>query len=203
MSGVKRTRKPSVNVRRKKFIKNLTDGFGIGQSALRAGYSSTTHGTALLKEPAIQTALQVAMDKAGITNKYKASKMKEGMEATYPTKMSKDGHVLQAEAPDFFTRGMYLDKALKVGGDYSPERHIEEKRTLTINVNMDMARGLIDCGAVTVEEIQRLDGDNDAGNIKRQSNENRNLLTGGGEAPGGGQEDSQEPQGVREETERT
>jgi hypothetical protein len=140
------------------------------------------------------------MAKAGIDDTYLSSKIREGLEATYPTKRSKDGNVLQAEAPDFFTRGLYLDKALKVRGDYSPERHIEEKRTLTINVNMEMARGLIDCGAVTVEEIQRLDGDNDAGISERQGNETRSLLAEGREADGTGQEDSDEPKTVREET---
>jgi hypothetical protein len=141
------------------------------------------------------------MAKAGIDDKYLSSKIREGLEATYPTKRSKDGNVLQAEAPDFFTRGLYLDKALKVRGDYSPERHIEEKRTLTINVNMEMARGLIDCGAVTIEEIQRLDGDNDAGISERQGNETRNLLAEGRETEGAGQEDCGNPQAVREETE--
>ena len=203
MAGVKLVRKQPPNVRRKKFVKNLVDGLGVGQAALRAGYAHVSEGSALLREPAVLTALQTAMVTAGIDDEYLSSKIKDGLESTYPQKRAKDGSVLQDAAPDFFTRGLYLDKALKVRGDYSPERHIEEKRTLTINVNMEMARGLIDCGAVTIEEIQRLDGDDDAGNIKRQSNENRNLLTGGGEAPGGGQEDSQKPQGVREEAEHT
>jgi len=218
MAGVKRVRKPQTSVRRKKFVKNLVDGLGVGQSALRAGYAYTSEGSALLREPTVQTALQAAMDKAGITNQYKASKMKEGMEATYPTKRSKLGVVLQAEAPDFFTRGLYLDKALKVGGDYSPERHIEEKRTLTINVNMEMARGLIDCGAVTIEEIQRLDENGE--NNGQRGNEIQNLLAEDGtpvhssgreaapgllgegrEAEGTSQEDCGHPQAVREETE--
>jgi len=201
MAGVKRVRKPQTNVRRKKFVKNLVDGFGVGQSALRAGYSHRTEGTALLREPSVLTALQTAMAKAGIDDKYLSSKIREGLEATYPTKLSKDGKVLQDQAPDFFTRGLYLDKALKVRGDYSPERHIEEKRTLTINVNMEMARGLIDCGAVTIEEIQRLDGETNAGISERQGNETRNLLAEGREAEGAGQEDCGHPQAVREEAE--
>jgi hypothetical protein len=200
VSGVKRVRKPQTSIRRKKFVKNLVDGLGVGQSALRAGFAHASEGSALLREPSVLTALQTAMAKAGIDDEYLSSKIREGLEATYPTKRSKDGNVLQAEAPDFFTRGLYLDKALKVRGDYSPERHIEEKRTLTINVNMEMARGLIDCGAVTVEEIQRLDGDNDAGISERQGNETRNLLAEGRETDGTGQEDSGEPKTVREET---
>ena len=203
MSGVTRTRKPQIGVRRKKFVKNLVDGLGVGQAALRAGYAHRTEGSALLREPAVLTALQAAMAKAGIDDTYLSSKIFEGLNATYPEKKSKDGGILQAAGQaDFFSRNLYLDKALKVRGDYSPERHIEEKRTLTINVNMEMARGLIDCGAVTVEEIQRLDGDNDAGISERQGNETRNLLAEGREADGTGQEDSGEPKTVREETQR-
>ena len=201
LSGVTRTRKKPLTIKRKKFIKNYVAGLGVGQSALRAGYAHTSEGSALLSEPSVLTALQTALVKAGIDDPYIASKFKDGMEATYPTKRSKTGIVLQAEAPDFFTRGLYLDKALKVRGDYSPERHIEEKRTLTINVNMEMARGLIDCGAVTVEEIQRLD-ENGANN-GRTGNEQRNLLAEGGAAEGAGQEDSGEHQGVCKETEHS
>jgi len=200
VTGVKRTRKPQTNLRRKKFVKNLVDGLGVGQAALRAGYASKTEGSALLREPSVLTALQTAMAKAGIDDEYLSSKIREGLEATYPTKRSKDGNVLQAEAPDFFTRGLYLDKALKVRGDYSPERHIEEKRILTINVNMEMARGLIDCGAVTVEEIQRLDENGEHNG--RTGNETRNLLDEGREAGGEGQKDSGEPETVCEETQR-
>jgi hypothetical protein len=204
MSGVTRTRKPQTSVRRKKFVKNLVDGLGVGQSALRAGFAHASEGSALLKEPSVLTALQTAMEKAGIDDEYLSSKIKEGLEATYPEKCSKDGSVLQAAGQaDFFTRSIYVDKALKVRGDYSPERHIEEKRTLTINVNMEMARGLIDCGAVTIEEIQRLDGDNDAGTDERQGNETRNLLAEGREAERGGQEDCGHPQAVREEAEHS
>ena len=200
MTGVKRTRKKPLTIRRKKFIKNYVAGLGVGQSALRAGFSHTSEGTALLREPSVLTALQEALVKAGIDDPYIAAKLRDGMEATYPAKMSKDGSVLQDKAPDFFTRGLYLDKALKVRGDYSPERHIEEKRTLTINVNMEMARGLVDCGAVTIEEIQRLDGETDAGKDETRR-EFSGLLGEGGETERTGQEDSGHPQAVREETE--
>ena len=199
--GVKLVRKQPPNIRRKKFIKNLTDGLGVGQSALRAGYASRTEGTALLREPSVLTALQTAMEKAGIDDKYLSSKIKDGLEATYPEKKSKDGGVLQAAGQaDFFTRSIYVDKALKVRGDYSPERHIEEKRILTINVNMDMARGLRDCGAITVEEIKQLSGENDVGTDEGQR-EPVGFIREGGEASGDGQEDRQEPQGVRDEAE--
>lgn len=151
MTAVKR--KKVVNVRRKKFVKNLVDGLGVGQAALRAGYATRTEGSALLREPSVLTALQEAMSKAGIDDEYLSSKIKEGLEATYPEKRTKDGSILQDAAPDFFTRGQYLDKALKVRGDYAPERHIDQKQILTINVNMDTIRGLKDCGVIDVEEI--------------------------------------------------
>lgn len=162
MTAVKRTktstRKKPLNIRRKKFVKNLVNGMGVGQSALRAGYADRSEGTALLRDPSVLSALQTAMVRAGIDDEYLSSKIKEGLEATYPEKRSKDGSVLQEAAPDFFTRGQYLDKAFKVRGDYAPDRHIEEKKILTINVNMDTLRGLKDCGILDAEI---LDGGND------------------------------------------
>jgi len=199
VTGVKRVRKPQTNLRRKKFVKNLVDGLGVGQAALRAGYAHRTEGTALLREPKVLTALQAAMDKAGITDNYLSSKIKEGLEATYPEKKSKDGAVMQAAGQaDFFTRSIYVDKALKVRGDYSPERSVHENRTLTINVNYELAKGLVDCGAVTIEEIQRLDGETDVGTNERQGDETRNLLTEGGETERAGPEDCGEPEAVHE-----
>lgn len=184
-----------MNIKRKKFVKNLVDGLGIGESAIRAGYSDTTTGSHLLNEPAVLTALQTAMVKAGIDDKYLSTKIKEGLEASYPEKRTKDGSVLQDKSPDFFTRQMYLDKAFKVRGDYAPEKHIEQKQVLTINVNMDMARGLLDCGAITVEEIKRLDGENDAGPERTQLAQG--LLPPGGET--GGEEGCGQSEGVRQE----
>jgi len=199
VTGVKRTRKAQTNLRRKKFVKNLVDGLGVGQSALRAGYAHRTEGSALLREPTVLTALQAAMDKVGITNEYLSSKIKDGMEATYPTKRSKDGNVLQEAAPDFFTRSIYVDKALKVRGDYSPERHIEERRVLTINVNMEMARGLVDCGVLDAEIVEELKGENNV-RADETRGESTSLLREGerGEAQGESQEDCGEPEAVCE-----
>jgi hypothetical protein len=185
-----------MNVRRKKFVKNLVSGLGVHQSALRAGYAHANSGSALLREPAVLSELQTAMAKAGIDDEYLSSKIKEGLEATYPEKRAKDGSVLQAGAPDFFTRGQYLDKAFKVRGDYAPERHIEQKQVLTINVNMETIRGLQDCGVIDAEDITRLDGGSDAGASHPQG------LLGNheeGQSEGCAEEDRGEPAGVRQE----
>lgn len=200
MTGVKRTRKQTLNSRQRKFIKNYVSGLGVGQSALRANYKNCSEGTALLKNPTVITALHAALEKAGISDEYIANKHKEGLEATYPEKLSKDGKVMQAGGqPDFFTRAIYLDKTHKVRGDYAPERHIQEQRTLTINVNMDMARGLVDCGVIDAEIVKELNGENDG----RPGNEVGSLLSKGGEAKGirEGQEDSDKPEAVCEEAE--
>jgi phage terminase small subunit len=155
MTAVKRTKKNALNVRQRQFVKNYTAGLGIGKSALRAGYAHASEGSALFRNPTVLTALQAAMEKAGMDDPYLAQKVKEGLEATYPEKRSKMGTVLQAEAPDFFTRGQYLDKAFKVRGDYAPDRHIQENRVLTINVNYELAKGLVDCGVLDNVELLR------------------------------------------------
>ena len=197
MAGVKRTKKPAkVNVRRKKFVKNLVSGMGVGESALRAGYAHKTEGTALLREPSVLTALQTAMDKAGIDDEYLSCKIKEGLNAEYPEKLRKDGSVLQPSAPDFFVRQLYLDKALKIRGDYAPEKSIQENRTLTINLNMSMAKGLIDCGIIEPEEIQRLEEGDVYGRVESGA---RSLLGEGVQACRENQEDSGESDGVQRE----
>ena len=198
MAGVKRTKKPAkVNVRRKKFVKNLVSGMGVGESALRAGYAHKTEGTALLREPSVLTALQTAMDKAGIDDEYLSCKIKEGLNAEYPEKLRKDGSVLQPSAPDFFVRQLYLDKALKIRGDYAPEKSIQENRTLTINLNMSLAKGLRDCGIIEPEEIQRLEEGDVYGRVESGT---RSLLGEGSQASRGGQENSKEPDGVQGKT---
>jgi len=189
MSG-KRRAGPVVNVKRKKFIKNLVDGVGIGESALRAGYSDSSVGSHLLQNPEVLTALQSAMVKAGIDDEYLTSKIKEGLDAMYPEKRFKGGGVMTPEAPDFFTRNLYLDKALKVRGDYAPEKRIEQKQVLTINVNMDMARGLIDCGVIDAEEVKELNGEHDVRTEIAGSRHAQGLLSQGGKTngeEGGGQ----------------
>ena len=198
MAGVKRTKKPAkVNVRRKKFVKNLVSGMGVGESALRAGYAHKTEGTALLREPSVLTALQTAMDKAGIDDEYLSCKIKEGLNAEYPEKLRKDGSVLQPSAPDFFVRQLYLDKALKIRGDYAPEKSIQENRTLTINLNMSMAKGLIDAGVIEPEEIQRLEEGDVYGRAESGA---RSLLGEGAQACRENQEDSGESDGISRKT---
>jgi len=192
VTAVKRTKGPKpgqLNVRQKKFIKNRVAGMGIGESALRAGYATATEGSVLLHRPQIQTALQKAMAKAGIDDDMKAQKLKEGLDATYPEHLSKDGHTLTPAAPDFFTRGQYLDKVLKIGGDYAPDRQIQEQHQVIINVQMDTntLRGLKDCGVIDAEVI-------DDGTTGREI-----PALPGRDAQGRAEEDREEPQGLRQD----
>jgi hypothetical protein len=196
MAGKRRVG-PGVNVKRKKFIKNLVDGVGIGESALRAGYSDVTAGSHLLQQSAVLTALQAAMCKAGIDDEYLTSKIKEGLDATYPEKRFKGGGVMTPAAPDFFTRNLYLDKALKVRGDYAPEKHIEQKQILQIIVTDERTRGLIDCGVIDALDVTELKGENDG---RRNEADTRGFLERG-KAEGEGCENRGEPEAVRQETE--
>jgi hypothetical protein len=146
----------STLIKERKFVGHLVDGVGVHEAALRAGYKSGIIGSNLLHKPRVQTALQLAMEKAGITETFKAKKMREGLDATTPEKKSTEGNVLVKKSPDFFTRAIYLDKALKVSGDYAPEKHITEERKIVLNINMGMAQGLKESGAITDAEFEEL-----------------------------------------------
>lgn len=155
-----------LTVRDRKFIRNVVQSGKIGQSAVRAGFHDSNYGSYLMAQPHIMTALQKAMDKAGITDGEVANKLKEGLSAAYPEQLYKDGAVKQPAAPDFHTRKEYLDIALKVRGDYAPERVQVETRQVTLNITMNMAQGLIESGAITpaefeeLKEVEKTSGDN-------------------------------------------
>ena len=105
-------KKDKLNRRQKKFVKNLARTNVIGKSALSAGYADRTQGSHLLREPKIQSALMVEMEKIGIHDEFLAKKLKHGLNSYYPPK--KEGG---KKYPDFFTRKQYLDSILKVRGD--------------------------------------------------------------------------------------
>jgi hypothetical protein len=135
--------------RQKRFVSSMVETGKIGASAMRVGYDPS-YGSMLMKQPKILTALQVAMEKAGITDEALAKKIQSGLNATYPPK-SKDGK----QYPDYFTRGTYVDRALKVRGDLI-ERTEVEHRHIIINFTPDLVKGLLDAGIVDKDEIMEL-----------------------------------------------
>jgi hypothetical protein len=149
--------KTPLTAREKKFVKKVLEYEQIGKAALAAGYANREYGSALLKREHIRQAVLEAMDKVGINSGYIAQKLKEGLEATYPKKYSSKGKVVQENEPDFFTRGQYLDKALKVSGAYDTEtKEVHTQRELVLVITPELAKGLVDAEIIDVEEIKML-----------------------------------------------
>jgi len=153
--GQKRLKQLS-NIREKKFIKSLVKTGEIGRSSVLAGFSDPTYGSKLIRNPRIASEIVKAMEKAGIDDPYLMTKLKEGCESVYPEKRASNGNITQKREPDYFTRSIYLDKALKIKGHYSPERHEILEKQIIINITPELVQGLLDTNAILPEEVQEI-----------------------------------------------
>ena len=143
----------------KKFAKNFVQSGTTNKSALKAGYSSGSYGSALKKLEHVQSEIQQEKVRQGIDDVLLTRKMKDGLNAVYPAKFSKDGVILQQEAKDYFTRHKYIDTVLKVRGDYAPEKHQIETKTIVIHVDKTFIKGLKDANAISDVEAEILEAE--------------------------------------------
>lgn len=144
--------KEELNRQQKKFVKQVARTNKIGQSALAAGFSDPHYGSYLMRQPQIQSALQVEMEKIGITDEFLAKKLKHGLNAYYPPK--KEGG---RKYPDFFTRNQYMKDVLKVRGDLKDRQEIDiTKKQIVVMITPEMTKGLLDSGAINKEEAQEI-----------------------------------------------
>lgn len=144
------------SVREKKFVKNIVQCGGIGKSAVLAGYSDPSYGTRLLQVERVKGAVLQALEDAGLGDRYLATKLKEGCEAVYPIKKSSSGSVIQDNDPDYFVRSIYLDKVLKVRGDYAPEQHEVTEKKIIVMITPGFMKGLIDTEVLSLDEVKEL-----------------------------------------------
>lgn len=149
------TRK-ALTPQQKRFVRYFVETRKVGESAIRAGFQNPKYGTNLLQKPAVQTAIQRALARAGIDDRVIAQKVKEGLDATLRAEFYREGGTKAAEAPDFHVRKEYLDVVFKLKGDYAPIRSENVEKKLTINVNLDMLKGLEESGVLDAEEIQEI-----------------------------------------------
>jgi len=140
----------------KKYVKLRAGGGRIGDSALRSGFSHVSYGSYLEGQDKIQTAIKAALVKAGATDDLAARKIKEGMNAKTPEILYKGGEVKQKASPDHFNRRGYIDIYMKATGGYAPEKLEVQKKVVHINVNINMAKGLLDSGKINKEEFEEL-----------------------------------------------
>lgn len=141
------------SVRQRKFVSELIRGASQSSAAVAAGYSAE-HGTALMKNPAVQGLLHTAMQQAGIDDLLIARKLREGLDAKAPPR--KDGG---RQYPDQFVRKQFLDVIFKLRGDYAPEKSEHLTKTINLTIDMGMIKALKDTKFITDEEVGILEAE--------------------------------------------
>lgn len=155
---VKKEKKPRpLTDREKNYVKYRTDGRPVGESSLRAGFASTQYGTYLNSQEHIQSAFHDAIEKVGLTDELLAKRLKEGVDATFPEKVSKDGIVLVAKGQaDFFTRHKYIETTMKAKGSLKQEGTTTKVQQINIMVSPEAAQGFLDSGVINKKEHKDL-----------------------------------------------
>jgi hypothetical protein len=131
----------------KKFARRVAKTGEILKSATDVGYKGN-YGSQLMKNEKIQTAIQVEMDRQGTTTERIVEKIDEGMEAY---RVIRDGG---KKYPDFHVRKEYVDIALKIRGDYAPEKHEIRQEKLILVITPETIKGLKDAGAITDDDAE-------------------------------------------------
>ena len=132
----------------KNFIRHLLSGKPISQSSRLAGFGNQT-GYGLMKNPAIQNELARQMEEAGISDKYLARKIKQGLNArTIPQRENGTRY------DDQFVRRQFVDMAIKVKGGYAPEKLETEHKVIQIVIDSNMIGALKDAKAISDSDLE-------------------------------------------------
>ena len=143
--------------REKGYVKYRADGRPVGESSLRAGFSSPQYGTYLNAQEHIASALCKAIEDVGLTDELLAKRLKEGVDATFPEKRSKEGVVLVAkDQADFFTRHKYIETTMKAKGSLKQEGTTTKVQQINIMVTPEAAQGFLDSGVINKKEHKDL-----------------------------------------------
>ena len=110
----------TATVRAEKFVRDLKS-VGGNQSELARRQGRTPQAVSnQARQPYMKSVMDQLLDKAGVTNKFIADKIKEGCEAKKLVYVengdSEDGEKVREYDDDFSTRHKYIETALKVKG---------------------------------------------------------------------------------------
>ena len=144
--------KEVTNRKQKKFIKKVVETGNYRKSADLAGYDAG-YGSYLMRQPKIRTELQLALEKAGLTDDTLAEGLKDGQKATY---VRKDGGTAY---PDYHARHKYYDTQIKIEGGYAPEKHEIQQKKLVVILSPELRKGLIDAKAITEAEAEIIEAE--------------------------------------------
>jgi len=146
MVAKKKERK--LTLRERRFIKYLPESKSISEAMRKAGYAESlieVRPKSVLGKSQVQSAMQKAYEKQGITTECLAKVAEEGLKANKVISAMviapdgegmKDAHSMTkdfVEVPDFATRHKYLDTAHKLRADYPAEKHeVDVKTDITV-----------------------------------------------------------------------
>ncbi|NIV37871.1 MAG: hypothetical protein GWN58_53200 [Anaerolineae bacterium] len=123
----KPVRVSATQMKQQRFVQAILDTdnpetFGSpANAALAAGYAAST-GKQLLNQPQVKSTLLAAMERTGITEKFLAQRLKEGLLATETKFFHHQGHVVeQREVIDYHGRVKFQEIAHRLRGDLQQE----------------------------------------------------------------------------------
>ena len=134
-----RKKQNNFTAKERKLIKFIADGMTVKDAAKKAGYAESTTTSAIYQEirkPKMQTAMQMALRKAGIHEDKIAEKVAEGLDAHKVISANiianngegmKDAHSMTkdfVEVPDFMARHKHLETAIKLH-DLFPNQRVD------------------------------------------------------------------------------
>lgn len=113
--------RPDLTIRERKLLKGVMAGLTQAEAARRAGYSpksASQLASETLAKPKLQSALEAAMEKAGITDETLATVIKEGLAADKVVAhvVNKEGLPDLIERPDHAVRHKFAETAIDVKG---------------------------------------------------------------------------------------
>lgn len=136
----------------KKYARKVAETGEIIKSATDVGYKGN-YGSQLMKNPKILTAIQQEMDNLNVDTHAIVRKIKEGLNAY---RVIKDGG---KKYKDFHAQHKFLDMALKIRGDYAPEKHEIRQEKLVIILSPALRKGLIDAEAISEDEMEIIEAE--------------------------------------------
>ena len=110
-----------LTVRQQHFVRGYLEGKPITVAAVEAGYAPTTaaRGAAeMLRSPKVRSAIQGALEAAGVTEDRLAAVINGGLEATKTTHIVVSGQIQTLESPDWAARHRFADMVLRLRSAY-------------------------------------------------------------------------------------
>lgn len=168
-----------LTTKQNKFVKAMASGLNAGDAAIKAGYNDKTYGYHLKKRDDVKQALLVAFEKAGVNEELIAQKIKDGMEAMTVPKHPSDDRRFE----DHFVRKQFTELAIKVRGDFAPEKVESVHRDIRIVIDGNLIAALKDSRALSQGELDILDAEiveeiNGRENNREENKEIREITEG-------------------------